>query len=40
MLYICLGGWPTISHEHLLKDDNGERFVNGIDENTPRGWWH
>ena len=31
-VYICPGGWPTIGYGHVVRDDERERFVDGIDE--------
>ena len=31
-IYICPVGWPTIGYGHVVRDDERERFVDGIDE--------
>ena len=31
-IYICPGGWPTIGYGHVVRDDERERFADGIDE--------
>ena len=31
-VYICPGGWPTIGFGHVVRDDECERFADGIDE--------
>ena len=31
-VYICPGGWPTIGYGHVVRDDERERFADGIDE--------
>ena len=33
-VYVCPGGWPTIGYGHVVRDDERERFVGGIDETT------
>ena len=33
-IYICPGGWPTIGYGHVVRDDERERFADGIDEAT------
>ena len=36
-IYVCPGGWPTIGYGHVVRDDERERFVDGIDEATAEG---
>ena len=31
-VYFCPGGWPTIGYGHVVRDNERERFVDGIDE--------
>ena len=31
-IYICPSGWPTIGYGHVVRDDERERFTDGIDE--------
>ena len=31
-IYLCPGGWPTIGYGHVVRDDERERFADGIDE--------
>ena len=31
-VYVCPGGWPTIGYGHVVRDDERERFADGIDE--------
>ena len=31
-IYICPAGWPTIGYGHVVRDDERERFADGIDE--------
>ena len=31
-VYICPGGWPTIGYGHVVRDDERDRFADGIDE--------
>ena len=31
-IYVCPGGWPTIGYGHVVRDDERERFADGIDE--------
>ena len=31
-VYICQGGWPTIGYGHVVRNDERERFADGIDE--------
>ncbi len=31
-IYICPGGWSTIGYGHVVRDDEREQFVDGIDE--------
>ena len=33
-IYICPGGWPTIGYGHVVRNDERERFTDGIDEAT------
>ena len=33
-VYICPGGWPTVGYGHVVRDDERERFADGIDEAT------
>ena len=33
-IYICPGGWPTIGYGHVVRDEERERFADGIDEAT------
>ncbi len=31
-IYICPAGYPTIGYGHVVRDDERDRFANGIDE--------
>ena len=31
-IYICPGGWPTIGYGHVVRDEERDRFADGIDE--------
>ena len=31
-VYVCPGGWPTIGYGHVVREDERERFADGIDE--------
>ena len=33
-IYICPGGWPTIGYGHVVRENEQDRFVDGIDEAT------
>ena len=33
-VYFCPGGWPTIGYGHVVREDERERFADGIDEAT------
>ncbi len=33
-LYVCPAGWPTIGYGHVVREDDRNRFVDGIDEAT------
>ena len=33
-IYVCPGGWPTIGYGHVVRDDERQRFGDGIDEAT------
>ena len=33
-VYICPGGWPTIGYGHVVRDDERDRFADGIHEAT------
>ena len=33
-IYICPGGWPTIGYGHVVREDERERFADGIGEAT------
>ena len=33
-IYICPGGRPTIGYGHVVREDERERFTDGIDEAT------
>jgi len=32
MIYICPAGYPTIGYGHVVRDDERDRFADGIDE--------
>ena len=33
-VYVCPGGWPTIGYGHVVRDEERERFADGIGEAT------
>ena len=33
-IYVCPGGWPTIGYGHVVRENERERFADGIDEAT------
>ena len=33
-IHHCPGGWPTISYAHVVRDQERDRFADGIDEAT------
>ena len=33
-IYICPARWPTIGYGHVVREGEGERFTDGIDERT------
>ena len=33
-IYVCPGGWPTIGYGHVVRENERERFADGIDETT------
>ena len=32
-VYICPAGYPTIGYGHVVRDEDGEQFSDGIDQN-------
>ena len=33
-IYVCPAGWPTIGYGHVVRDEERDRFADGIDEAT------
>ncbi len=31
-VYVCSGGWPTIGYGHVVRENERDRFADGIDE--------